>query len=91
MRQECDDDIEDAVPDQNLSDVTMWLDETGTYTMNIAGWQSVGQFSVSESPTGTRVTHEDTQLNFDTVDGTLQNWSEGDAVYLCGNVFEREG
>lgn len=33
----------------------------------------------------------DNWLNFNVEGETLQNWSEGDAVYLCGAVFVREG
>ena len=33
----------------------------------------------------------DNWLNFVVVGDTLQNWSEGDAVYQCGRVFVREG
>lgn len=32
----------------------------------------------------------DNLLNFNVEGETLQNWSEGDAVYLCGRVFVRE-
>ena len=62
--------------------------EDRTYWMDIEGFPFSGsyRFAGGDHP---RITL-DTWLNFNVEGETLQNWSEGDAVYLCGRVFVRE-
>ena len=89
-RQECYPDVDpEVVPETNLDEVILHLDPSGEYEMSINGWPSRGSFSVSPVMDRLRVTMDDTHLNFDLIEGTLQNWSEGEATYVCGNVFER--
>lgn len=89
-RQECYPDVDpEVVPETDLGEVTLYLDPSGEYEMNIDGWLSRGTFAVTPVLDRQRVTMDDTHLNFDLIEGTLQNWSEGDATYVCGNVFER--
>ena len=81
----------DGKPASRLPDTMLTLHDDFTYDMTIAGWPSRGTFRIEATSDGPRVQMTDTLLNFDLVDGTLQNWGEGEAVYVCGNVFTREG
>lgn len=86
--QVCEPDSEE-VPDTDLPDVVLSFLPDHSYEMVVEGWLGRGTFKVEAFVDDTRLTLEDTSLNFDAVDGKLENWSEGDAVYPCGNVFER--
>ncbi|QDH34707.1 hypothetical protein [Porphyrobacter sp. YT40] len=60
-----------------------------TYAMDVEGFPSSGSYRY-EGGNYPRITL-DNWLNFAVVGDTLQNWSEGDAVYQCGRVFVRAG
>ena len=80
----------DEVPDTDLPRVQLFLQPDHTYEMSMEGWRiSVGTFTVKSYADGTELTLNDTHLDFTLADGRLENWSEGEAVYLCGKIFER--
>ncbi len=61
-----------------------------SYELTVEGWTSRGRYRVErmrDSPL--RVQLNDVLYEFDLVDGQLENWSEGDAAFLCGRIFER--
>lgn len=60
------------------------------YEMYVEGWTFFGKYVVERFQDETvRVQFEETLYNFNLVKGRLENWSEGDAVYLCGRMFEK--
>ena len=87
--QECDEDG-GMMPTDELETVSVTFSADGSYEMTIAGWISVGEFATGGALGSDRLQMRDTRLNFDLQDGKLYNGSEGEAVYLCTNVFERE-
>jgi len=87
---------EECEPDSELSsskvriDAEISLEPDGTYYMGVEGFPFTGtyRYEGGESP---RIRLGGSLLNFAVEGDTLQNWSEGDAVYQCGRVFVREG
>jgi len=86
--EECEPDSEFS-PNTRKIDASISFDAGGTYAMGIEGFPITGtyRYDGGDSP---RITLDGSLLNFDPVGDTLQNWSEGDAVYQCGRVFVRE-
>lgn len=81
---------EGETPGTRQLSVVLRLDSHFRYELSVAGWRSVGGYRVDrfrDSPL--RIQLRDTLYEFDFVGGRLENWSEGDAVYLCGRIFER--
>lgn len=91
VRQECEEgaDPEEWQPRTDFAEAIITFDQYGRYSMSVDGWFFTGDFTVGGAPDQPRVTLDQSLQNFDLVEGTLQNWSEGEAVYVCGNVFER--
>jgi len=87
--EECEPDSEFS-PNTSKIDASISFDAEGTYATDIEGFPITGtyRYDGGDSP---RITLDSSLLNFDPVGDTLQNWSEGDAVYQCGRVFVREG
>ena len=89
---ECDEDmlanLEGPYPENRdiRAQVTFAADRT--YEMDVEGFRSFGsyRYEASQLPHITL----DTALNFVVVHDVLQNWSEGDATYVCGRVFMRK-
>jgi hypothetical protein len=87
-REECYPDSGE-VPETDLPHVELRLRPDRSYEMSIEGWRSVGTFKVDGQGEGRQLTLEDTSLDFTLSDGRLENWSEGEAAYVCGQIFER--
>lgn len=89
VRDECEPDGE-VTPEQRRISAEISFDQGGTYFMVVEGFPFTGTYSYEggESP---RIQLDGSLLNFAVEGDTLQNWSEGDAVYQCGRVFVREG
>lgn len=96
---ECEPDVEDH-PDPVAIDARITFNADRTYRSEVGGevsvkdWRGEGMLPASgtyrfEDGDYPRITL-DTRLNFNLEGDTLQNWSEGDAVYLCGAIFVRE-
>lgn len=85
--EQCEPDAE-LEPDPRKIVAAIDLVADRTYRLDVEGFHFEGayRFRDGENP---RITL-DTMVNFDPVGDTLQNWSEGDAVYQCGRVFVRE-
>lgn len=81
---------EGETPSTRQVDALIRFESDFKYELTVEGWRSVGRYRVErmrDSPLTIRL--DDTLYEFDFVDGHLENWSEGDAVYLCGRIFER--
>jgi hypothetical protein len=90
VRQECEPDYPDG-PDKTLPNVSISFKPDFKYEMFVEGWRSVGGFKINAyrgEPLELQV--DETMYEFDLVNGRLENWAEGEAVYQCGNIFERE-
>jgi hypothetical protein len=85
--QECEQDS-DATPDPRKILASISFEADRTYQLNVEGFEFEGRYRYSGG-NYPRLTL-DNLLNFAVEGDTLQNWSEGDAVYLCGRVFVRE-
>jgi hypothetical protein len=88
--QECEADAED-LPREKHPDVIVRFGQDFRYELSVEGWRSVGRFRIDQmrdSPPTAQL--EETMYEFDFVDGRLENWSEGEAVYQCGNIFRRD-
>ena len=88
VREKCEDDVK---PSDKSRDVTIRFQPDLSYEISIEGWIFSGTYRVIEmrnSPL--RVQIIPSLYNFDLIDGRLENWSEGEAVLLCGRIFERE-
>ena len=87
---ECDEDMlagGEVEPENRDIRASISFDANRTYWMDVEGFPFSGSYRY-EGREHPRITL-DNWLNFNVVENTLQNWSEGDAVYLCGRVFER--
>ncbi len=86
--QECE---EEGDPLRQIGNVFVTFNDDFSYEMNVEGWRFVGKYRVDRFiENKLRIQFEDTAYNFEVEDGRLANWSEGDAVYLCGNIFTRD-
>ena len=86
--EECDPDSEDG-PNKRPIRASIRFFDTGTYWMDVEGFPQSGTFRY-EGGKSPRTQLDGTLLNFSVEGDTLQNWSEGDAPYMCGRVFVRE-
>jgi hypothetical protein len=60
------------------------------YEHTVEGWILRGRYRVEQMRNGPlRNPLAETLYAFDLVDGHLENWGEGEAVFLCGRIFER--
>jgi hypothetical protein len=87
-REECEPDAEDP-PSTRRINAEFNLEPDGTYFMVVEGFPFTGTYRY-EGGAAPRIQLEGSLLNFSVEGDTLQNWSEGDAVYQCGRVFVRE-
>ncbi len=86
--EECEPDSEFS-PNAARIDAEISFEPDGTYSMAVEGFPLTGtyRYESGESP---RIQLGGSMLNFAVEGDTLQNWSEGDAVYQCGRVFIRK-
>lgn len=87
---ECDEDLLADIgkePENREIRASISFGADRTYIMDVEGFSFSGSYRY-EGGDHPRITL-DNWHNFNVVEDTLQNWSEGDAVYLCGRVFER--
>ncbi len=81
---------EGETPGTKQVDALIRFEPDFRYELTVEGWRSLGSYRIErmrDSPLAIRL--DDTLYEFDLVDGRLENWSEGDAVFLCGRIFER--
>ena len=81
---------EGETPGTKQVDALIRFERDSRYELTVEGWTSRGSYRVErmlDSPL--RIQLHDVLYEFDLVDGRLENWSEGDAVFLCGRIFER--
>lgn len=81
---------EGETPGTKQVDALIRFERDSSYELTVEGWISRGSYRVEQmpdSPLGIRL--GGVPYEFDLVDGRLENWSEGDAVFLCGRIFER--
>lgn len=88
VREICEADSEE-VPRTNLPPIRLMLTRQHRFTLVEDGRTMRGRFIVERFVQGTRLRLLDSLRNFDAVDGRLENWGEGDAVYICGQIYER--
>lgn len=84
----CDPDAEDG-PNARPIRASIRFSDAGTYSMDVEGFPQSGTYRY-EGGASPRIQLDGSLLNFNVEGDTLQNWSEGDAPYLCGKVFVRE-
>lgn len=81
---------EGETPGTKQVDASIRFDPDCRYELTVEGWTSRGGYRVEQmrgSPLMIQLA--DALYEFDLVDGRLENWSEGEAVFLCGRIFER--
>lgn len=83
---ECEE--EGGPPENRDIRVSIAFEAKRIYWMDVEGFPFSGSYRY-EGGDDPRITL-DNGLNFAVVGDTLQNWSEGDAVYQCGRVFIRK-
>lgn len=85
--EECEPDSEFS-PNPRKVEASISFEPDGTYYMDVEGFPITGtyRYDGDQSP---RFTLGGSLMHFDPVGDTLENWSEGDAVYQCGRVFVR--
>ena len=88
--QSCEADSEQT-PDPHPPHVQVDLRPDHTYFMTIEGWPAAGTYTVEHLRSGDRAVFDITRQHFELNKHWLENWSEGDAPYLCGNIFRRAG
>lgn len=83
---------EGETPSTRQVDATIRFEADFGYELVVEGWVSRGRYRVEQMrDVPLRVQLRDTLYNFDLVEGRLENWGEGEAVFLCGRIFERAG
>lgn len=81
---------EGETPSAKPIDALIRFERDFGYELTVEGWISRGRYRVEQMrDVPLRVQLADPLYEFDLVDGRLENWSEGDAVFLCGRIFER--
>ena len=89
-REVCDPEME-MEPRQHIPNALLHLKENGQYQLSVEGFLLFDSYTVSDHSSGLSVDLNNSPHGFRFVDGHLENWNEGDAVYGCGRVFERVG
>lgn len=88
VREKCEDGV---TPGKKNRDVTIRFEPDYSYEISVEGWVFSGSYQVEQRHDSTlRVRIAPSLYDFDLIDGRLENWSEGEAVFLCGRIFERE-
>jgi ABC-type glycerol-3-phosphate transport system substrate-binding protein len=83
---------EGETPTTKAVDAQIRFEPDFTYELTVEGWASRGRYRIDrfrDAPL--RIQLAETLYEFDLVGDRLENWSEGEAVYLCGRIFERAG
>ena len=81
---------EGETPGTKQVDALIRFEPDFRYEFKVEGWTSRGRYRVEQmrgSPLSIQLA--DVLYEFDLVGGRLENWSEGEAVFLCGRIFER--
>lgn len=81
---------EGETPGTKQVDASIRFEPDFGYELTVEGWTSRGRYRVErmrDAPLMIQLA--DVLYEFDLVDGRLENWSEGEAVFLCGRIFER--
>jgi hypothetical protein len=81
---------EGETPSTKQVDAIIRFEPDFRYELTVEGWISRGGYRVEQmrdSPLMIQL--HDVLYEFDLVDGHLENWSEGEAVFLCGRIFEQ--
>ncbi len=87
--QECEPNASELPPKRNAqADLNLQAD--GSYFLTVEGFPMPGRFNYEALKHGSRITFERSLLHFEMKNGRLENWSEGDSPYLCGNIFVRD-
>lgn len=89
--EECEPDSEFS-PKPRKIEASISFEPDGIYYMDVEGFPFTGTYRFDSFQGGKdqRFQLHGNLLNFNVAGDTLQNWSEGDAVYQCGRVFVRE-
>lgn len=89
---ECEPDSE-LRPNTRKIEASISFEPDGIYYMDVEGFAFTGTYRFDSYQGGKdqRFQLHGNLLNFAVEGDTLQNWSEGDAVYQCGRVFVRVG
>ncbi len=83
---------EGETPSAKAVDAQIRFESDFTYELIVEGWASRGRYRVDRFRAAPlRIQLADTLYEFDLIGDRLENWSEGEAVYLCGRIFERAG
>lgn len=86
-REECE---EGETPSDKRPEMTIRFRPDFSYEFFIEGWTFSGMYRITQNRNSLlRIQLKDSLYNFDLVSDRLENWSEGDATYLCGRIFER--
>ncbi|WP_428632498.1 hypothetical protein [Sphingopyxis sp.] len=81
---------EGETPSTKQVDALIRFERDFGYELTVEGWTSRGRYRVEQMRDAPlRIQLADVLYEFDLVDGRLENWSEGEAVFLCGRIFER--
>lgn len=81
---------EGETPGTRQVDAAIRFDADFGYELVVEGWIMRGRYRAEQMrDVPLRVQLRDTLYNFDLVGDRLENWSEGEAVFLCGRIFER--
>ncbi len=80
---------EGETPGTKQVDALVRFERDSRYELTVEAG-SRGSYRVEQMPDSLlSIRLGDVPYEFDLVDGRLENWSEGDAVFLCGRIFER--
>lgn len=85
---ECEADSEEGPP-KHLHMANLQILEDGQWWMDIEGFPMRGEVEVHDLRSGPEIRLLPSALDFEIVGQRLENWSEGDAPYMCGRIFER--
>jgi len=81
---------EGETPGTKQVDALIRFEPDFRYELTVEGWTSRGRYRVEQMrDLPLTIQLADVLYEFDLVDGRLENWSEGEAVFLCGRIFER--
>ena len=81
---------EGETPGTKQVDALIRFERDFRYELTVEGWISRGRYRVEQMRNAPlRIQLAETLYEFDLVDGRLENWGEGEAVFLCGRIFER--
>ena len=88
VHEECEADS-DEKPRAALPPMSIRFTPNHEYVLREGTRKTRGRFVMKRYRSGMELQLADSLLEFDLRNGRLENWSEGEAVYLCGQIFER--